>query len=263
VAPSNPPANALFDLSSIYKRPGASYIALRAILGKDRFNRAGQEIQRTYAGGTITEPELIAVFHKWLPSASPACHAKLDQFFEQWWDTAYPPGGGANKPSITGPGLAGGGFWDDACRRTDVASGDVSGTVPATLSLTLGPPATFGAFVPGLGKTYDAGMTAKVISTAGDATLTVADPSTTAPGHLVNGAFALPSALQAGATSPSGTAAASGQVGSAPLALLTWVAPVGTDPVALTFKQPIAANDGLRTGSYAKTLTFTLSTTTP
>ena len=38
--------------------------------------------------------------------------------------------------------------------------------------------------------------TANVISTAGDATLSVADPSATATGHLVNGAFSLPQALQ-------------------------------------------------------------------
>jgi hypothetical protein len=33
--------------------------------------------------------------------------------------------------------------------------------------------------------------------------------------------------------------------------------------VTLAFKQPIAATDALRTGSYAKMLTFTLSTTNP
>jgi hypothetical protein len=33
--------------------------------------------------------------------------------------------------------------------------------------------------------------------------------------------------------------------------------------VAISFQQAIGANDGLRTGSYSKTLTFTLSTTTP
>ena len=42
---------------------------------------------------------------------------------------------------------------------------------PATLSLTLGAPATFGAFTPGVAKEYDASTTANVISTAGDATL--------------------------------------------------------------------------------------------
>jgi hypothetical protein len=33
--------------------------------------------------------------------------------------------------------------------------------------------------------------------------------------------------------------------------------------VTVNFKQPIGATDALRTGTYSKTLTFTLSTTTP
>ena len=33
--------------------------------------------------------------------------------------------------------------------------------------------------------------------------------------------------------------------------------------MTLGFRQHIDANDALRTGTYAKTLTFTLSTTTP
>ncbi|HET6548789.1 MAG TPA: M14 family zinc carboxypeptidase, partial [Solirubrobacter sp.] len=49
--------------------------------------------------------------------------------------------------------------------------GEVGGTVPATLSLTLGAPASFGAFVPGVEDDYTATTTANVISTAGDATL--------------------------------------------------------------------------------------------
>jgi len=35
----------------------------------------------------------------------------LSQFFTQWFDTAYPSGGGKNKPMITGPGLAGPDFY--------------------------------------------------------------------------------------------------------------------------------------------------------
>jgi hypothetical protein len=140
---------------------------------------------------------------------------------------------------------------------------DVGGTVPATLSLSLGAPASFGAFVPGAAKTYTAQTTANVISTAGDALLSVADPSATAPGHLVNGTFSLPSALKASAASPAGTSAAEGAVSGAPLRLLSWANPISNDAVAVTFKQDIGANDALRTGSYSKTLTFTLSTTTP
>jgi hypothetical protein len=126
----------------------------------------------------------------------------------------------------------------------------VGGTVAATLALTLGSPASFGAFVPGVAKTYTATTTANVISTAGDATLTVSDPSTTAPGHLVNGTFVLPQPLQAGGT-------------PLPAVVRTWAAPVSNDLVTLEFEQPIAATDPLRTGSYSKTLTFTLSTTSP
>ena len=73
----------------------------------------------------------------------------------------------------------------------DEEEAPVGGTVPATLSLTLGAPATFGAFTPGVAKEYTASTTANVISTAGDAALTVSDP-----GHLTNGAFSLPQPLQ-------------------------------------------------------------------
>ena len=38
---------------------------------------------------------------------------------------------------------------------------------------------------------------------------------------------------------------------------------MSANTVTLGFKQAIGAAEGLRTGSYAKTLTFTLETTTP
>ena len=137
--------------------------------------------------------------------------------------------------------------------------GGVGGTVPATLALTLGTPAAFGTFTPGVAQVYNASTTANVISTAGDAALSVADPSAMATGHLVNGSFSLPQPLMvkaSGAFAPVG--------GSAnPTTLLTYAAPVSNDAVAVSFQQAIGASDALRTGSYAKTLTFTLSTTNP
>ncbi len=130
------------------------------------------------------------------------------------------------------------------------ATGDVGGTVPATLSLTLGAAASFGAFQPGVGQTYTASTTATVISSAGDATLSVTDPSANAPGRLVNGAFSLAQPLLA--------------AGSAlPATVKTYSAPVSNDVVTVGFSQAIGANEPLRTGSYSKTLTFTLSTTNP
>jgi Asp-tRNA(Asn)/Glu-tRNA(Gln) amidotransferase A subunit family amidase len=126
---------------------------------------------------------------------------------------------------------------------TFVAAGGLGAVVPATLSLVLGAAPAFGAFTPGVAKTYTASTTATVISTAGDAVLTVADPAGT--GKLVNGAFALASPL--------------GGLG----VVKTWSAPVSNDVVTVSFTQPISATEPLRTGSYAKTLTYTLSTTTP
>ena len=135
----------------------------------------------------------------------------------------------------------------------------VGGTVAPTLSLSLtGAAPTFGTFTPGVTSDYNASGTATVTSTAGDAALSVSDPDTSHPGHLINGGFFLPSALQAGANlGPLGT------VSNTPLTVLTYNAPVSSDSVALNFRQHIERTDALRTGSYSKTLTFTLSTTTP
>ena len=114
-----------------------------------------------------------------------------------------------------------------------------------------------------MAKDYVATSSATVLSTAGDAALSVVDPSATAPGHLVNGTFVLPQPLSARALNAANTGSMFGTVSGTPLTLLTYGAPVSNDAVTLEFKQPIAANDALRTGTYAKTLTYTLSTTTP
>jgi hypothetical protein len=244
VAPDNPTTGNLFSTANTYTRPGMSYIALRAILGPDNFRKASTEIQTTYRYGSVVPADEIAIFHKWMPNRSVGCSKKLDAFFKQWWETSYtgrPQDG--NKPSITGPGLAGGGFYDanGGCSDYGVdAPGDSGGSVPATLSLTLGANAAFGAFTPGVDKDYTASTTANIISTAGDATLTSSDP-----GHLMNGTFALPSPLQVSFSKS------------------TWTGPTSNESVTIGFQQHIGATDALRTGAYSKTLTFTLSTTTP
>jgi hypothetical protein len=120
------------------------------------------------------------------------------------------------------------------------AEATVGGSVPATLGLTLGAPASFGAFTPGVAKEYTARTTATVISSAGDATLTASEP-----GRLANGAFSLAQPLRV------------------QLSKASWTAPVANDAVDVTFKQAIGAGEALRTGAYGKAVTFTLSTTTP
>ena len=144
--------------------------------------------------------------------------------------------------------------------RTDqvTADGGVTGLVPAQLGLVLGAPATFAPFVAGVAKDYTATTTATVTSTAGDAALTVVDASAVAPGHVVNGTFALAQALQINANG-----GAFGAVSGTPLGLLSYAGPVSGDDVTIGLKQSVGAKDALRTGAYAKTLTFTLSTTTP
>jgi dipeptidyl aminopeptidase/acylaminoacyl peptidase len=115
----------------------------------------------------------------------------------------------------------------------------VGGVVPATLSLTLGS-ASFGAFAPGVAHDYTASAAGSVTSTAGNATLAFSDP-----GHLMNGTFSLPEPLRV------------------TVSKATWPGPISNDPVTVTFSQHIGATDTLRTGTYTRTLTFTLSTTEP
>jgi alpha-L-rhamnosidase len=148
---------------------------------------------------------------------------------------------------------------------TSVSTG-VSGTVPATLSLSLGAPVSFGPFAPGADRSYDASTSANVISTAGDAALSVTDPSAIATGRLVNGVFALSEPLQASASSTGGTGgvfAPLSTTAGTPLTVLSYGAPVSNDAATIRFQQHIGSAQPLRTGTYSKTLTFTLSTTAP
>ena len=109
-APSNPEPVSLFDTSPTYARPATAYIALWQILGTARFTRVLRQVQQAYGGGSITEAQWEAAFTKALPNQSVACQNLISQFFTEWFDTAYPSGSAA-KPDITGPGLAGPGFY--------------------------------------------------------------------------------------------------------------------------------------------------------
>src|SRR4051812_29137116 len=114
------------------------------------------------------------------PSLRPSQYT--DQFVDEAWQLSCTAPDGTTLDTTTIKIARG-----QMVNRSLCTQGGVGGTVPATLALTLGTPAAFGAFAPGVAKDYDASMTANVISTAGDATLSVADPSATATGHLVNG----------------------------------------------------------------------------
>ncbi len=103
-----------------------------------------------------------------------------------------------------------------------------------------GAPAAFPTFTPGVTRDYAATTDATVTSTAGNATLSVSEP-----GFLTNGAFSLAEPLRV------------------EFAKSTWNGPTSSEKVGITFKQLIKDKDPLRTGSYSKTVTFTLSTTQP
>ena len=144
-------------------------------------------------------------------------------YFQQW---LY----GSTKPTMTPRRSS-----RTLCRRP------AGGTVPATLALTLGAPATFGAFTPGVDADYTASTTANVISTAGDATLTVQRSGPPDQRRVLAARAAAGRAQQVRAGRRR----------------------CPTTRSTITFKQHIGANDPLRTGTYSKTLTFTLTTTTP
>ena len=149
-------------------------------------------------------------------------------------------------------------------RSSNSSIGSVGGTVASMMALTLGGTPSFGAFVPGVARTYDAGGTATVASTAGDVTLSVSDADAVNPGKLVNGAFALASPLTVRAANAAQTNPAYVPVTGGATPRRTYAAPAfGAESVTLGFRQAIGASDQLRAGHNSKSLTFTLSTTTP
>jgi hypothetical protein len=134
---------------------------------------------------------------------------------------------------------------------------DVNADVPLMMSLELTGNAAIGPLTPGVAKDYTASLAAKVTSSSPTTSLTAVDPSTNAPGHLVNGTAVLPQVLQAAAGGPFAP------LGGTPALLKSWSGPLANDPVTLQFKQPVSATDKLVAGHYSKRITFTLSATTP
>jgi hypothetical protein len=135
--------------------------------------------------------------------------------------------------------------------------------VNGTLSLSIANSANLGSLVAGLARDYETSVAATVNSSAAQATLSVSDPSASNSGRLVNGTFALAQALQVKATNAANPSSAFAPIGANPVTLLTYTTPASNDSVTIGIKQPVGSTDPLRTGTYSKTLTFTLSTTTP
>ena len=127
-----------------------------------------------------------------------------------------------------------------AATGTGYVEAPVSATVPATLSLTLGPAATL--------RRVHAGGHERLHGDDDrqrDLHRRRCRADRDDPGPLANGTFTLPEPLRVD------------------IAPAVWTAPVSNAPVAVTFKQLVKATDALRTGAYARAVTFTLSTTSP
>ena len=138
--------------------------------------------------------------------------------------------------------------------------GGVGGTVPATLSLTLGAPATFGAFTPGVASDYTASTTATVDLDRGRRDAVGRRP--VVDGHRPPGQRrVLAAGAAAGRGRRGGFAKSAARRADVAADLLRAGQQRRRD--GRRSSRPIGANDALRTGTYAKTLTFTLSTTTP
>jgi hypothetical protein len=155
----------------------------------------------------------------------------------------------------------------DSVQTTSTITGNVPATLGVTVSGSSSP--TLGTFAPNTAQTYSTTMNTSVTTSGGSATLTAIDPSAVSTGYLVNnavgGPYALASPFQIQADD-GGTNASTGfqalTSGNA-ITLLSYLAPVSNDPVTISFKQPIGATEPLRTGTYSKAITLTLSTTSP
>ena len=101
-APSNPTPATLSRQLDTYIRPEAAYIALRKILGAPAFDAALQ----THPTRARRRQHRRGATRGCLPPRdaehAAACGSeRLDAFFAEWFDTAYPSGGGINRPQIT------------------------------------------------------------------------------------------------------------------------------------------------------------------
>ena len=128
------------------------------------------------------------------------------------------------------------------------------------------PAAASGRSSPASRRDYDTALRGERHRTTGDAALTVTDPDTVAGGNLVNGSFSLASPVPIRALGlgepAAGVHAAATSDGTA-LSLELELAGHGRWADAGVCGRPIGATEALRAGTYSKTLTFTLSTTTP
>ena len=208
-----------YQNATVYTRGGMTLQALREKIGDDAFFQTLKDYVATFGGGVASTQDFIAI-------AQRDSGQDLRDFFKVW---LYTPG----KPNETY-------CYCDGARDRRAGRRQRAGDAGADARHR----ADVRRLHPGVAKDYMATTTANVISTAGDATLSVGDSSPTAPGHLVNGTFSLPQAVQAAGDATRGVRRRrSGRAADA----ADLDRPVSNDAVTLEFKQAIGATDALRT----------------
>ena len=150
-------------------------------------------------------------------------------------------------------------FW---INRPTLVDGVVQAIVPSTLGLTINGPLNLTPFVPGVTQAYTGTTTATVTSSWPTAQLSVYDPDpvNATNGRLINGTSIIPRDMEVLTST-----AAYSTIGNATAQdiVATFATPVASAPATINIRQSIQNNDVLISGQYAKSLTFSLSTTTP
>ena len=146
--------------------------------------------------------------------------------------------------------------------------------VAPQLSIDLAPSVSLGPLVPTLtGTSLTTTTPVTVTSTGTHASVQILDPDTSSrKGFLVNtttgpdgnpATYPLANALQVNGPSLTPAPLSGGPVTVFDGALTPSAPLIYSTTKQITFTQPISANEGLRSGTYGKTLTFSVSTTTP
>ncbi len=202
-------APTLFDTMPTYTRPGVALIALRAILGNTNFVSA-DKIQNTTAAAASREAQAEGIL-KWLPVDTPPATRSCRRSSSSGGTRPTRPARSRRSPAR--PLGARASMTPAAANDYGVAP--VSGSVGAQLALTLGSPASFGAFTPGVDQTYSV-MTANVVD-GGRRDAVGHRPRPMRP-CLVNGTFAPTSRSTPTRAAPAGTGAAFAPLGATALA---------------------------------------------
>src|SRR5262249_14363505 len=160
LANAGTPVDAIMSTPAVMAEVGirAGYPQVTLPMGYDTTSR--RPVALSFAGTANDDAKLLGFAYAYERSAE--ISRTPSEINPQTWHCVAPI---VYLPRTCGPGE----------RSTPEVPGtqvtQVGGTVPATLSLTLGANPSFGAFTPGVAKTYTASTTATVVSTAADADL--------------------------------------------------------------------------------------------